>query len=35
MPSSQTSAAGLELVRAASQHVGEMGRICYEAFTYR
>src|SRR6266481_2877546 len=32
MSSSQTSAAGLELVRAESQHVGEMGRICYEAF---
>lgn len=31
MSSSQTSA-GLELVRAESQHVGEMGRICYEAF---
>ena len=32
MSSSQTSAASLELVRAESQHVGEMGRICYEAF---
>jgi hypothetical protein len=32
MSSSKTSAAGLELVRAESQHVGEMGRICYEAF---
>lgn len=32
MSSSQTSAPGLELVRAESQHVGEMGRICYEAF---
>jgi len=32
MSSSQISAAGLELVRAESQHVGEMGRICYEAF---
>ncbi len=32
MSSSQTSAAALELVRAESQHVGEMGRICYEAF---
>ena len=32
MSSSQASAAGLELVRADSQHVGEMGRICYEAF---
>jgi ribosomal protein S18 acetylase RimI-like enzyme len=32
MPSSQLSAAGLELVRAESQHVGELGRICYEAF---
>ena len=32
MSSSQTSAAGLELVRGESQHVGEMGRICYEAF---
>jgi len=29
---SQNSAAGLELVRAESEHVGEMGRICYEAF---
>jgi ribosomal protein S18 acetylase RimI-like enzyme len=32
MSSSQTSAAVLELVRAESQHVGEIGRICYEAF---
>jgi predicted N-acetyltransferase YhbS len=32
MSSSQTLAAGLELVRAESQHVGEIGRICYEAF---
>jgi ribosomal protein S18 acetylase RimI-like enzyme len=32
MSSSQTSGAGLELVRAESQHVGEIGRICYEAF---
>ena len=32
MSSSQISAAGLELVRAESPHVGEMGRICYEAF---
>jgi len=32
MPPSQASAAGLELVRAESKHVGEMGRICYEAF---
>ena len=31
MSSSQASP-GLELVRAESQHVGEMGRICYEAF---
>src|SRR5262249_60835599 len=32
MRSSQRSIAGLELVRAESQHVGELGRICYEAF---
>ena len=32
MSSIQTSAPGLKLVRAESQHVGEMGRICYEAF---
>src|SRR5713226_1995120 len=32
MSSSQTSPASLQLVRAESQHVGEMGRICYEAF---
>jgi predicted N-acetyltransferase YhbS len=32
MFSSQTSVPGLELVRAEPQHVGEMGRICYEAF---
>jgi predicted N-acetyltransferase YhbS len=32
LSSIQTSAPGLELVRAESQHVGEMGRICYEAF---
>ena len=32
MSSSQASPAGLQLVRAESQHVGEMGRICYEAF---
>lgn len=32
MSSLQTPAAGLELVRAESQHVGEIGRICYEAF---
>jgi len=32
MSSSQISAASLELVRAESPHVGEMGRICYEAF---
>jgi ribosomal protein S18 acetylase RimI-like enzyme len=32
MSSSQTSVAGLALVRAESQHVGEIGRICYEAF---
>jgi ribosomal protein S18 acetylase RimI-like enzyme len=32
MSSSRTSAAGLELVRAEPQHVGEVGRICYEAF---
>ena len=32
MPSIQTSAPGLELVRAESEHVGEIGRICYEAF---
>ena len=32
MSSSQPSGPGLELVRAESQHVGEMGRICYEAF---
>lgn len=31
MSSSQASP-NLELVRAESQHVGEMGRICYEAF---
>jgi ribosomal protein S18 acetylase RimI-like enzyme len=34
MSSLRTSAAGLELVRAESQHVGEMGRICYEAFKH-
>ena len=32
MSSSEVSAARRELVRAESQHVGEMGRICYEAF---
>jgi len=32
MSSSQPSGACLELVRAESQHVGEIGRICYEAF---
>ncbi len=31
LSSSQTSAS-LELVQAESEHVGEMGRICYEAF---
>ncbi len=35
MSSIQTSAPGLELVRAESKHVGEMGRICYEAFIDR
>lgn len=32
MSSSQFSVAGLELVPAESQHVDEIGRICYEAF---
>lgn len=32
MSSSQAVAAGIQLVRAESQHVAEIGRICYEAF---